>query len=514
MSPIPSTLATEAALAPGVLRALAMGVFAMAQLLLLGYSAHRYVTLARALDRRRRGSGGPRPPRAESARSREWPVVTVQLPLYNERRVAERLIAAVAALDYPRDRLEVQVLDDSTDDTRVRVDRAVAAARERGVEVRVLRRQVREGFKSGALANGLASARGELVAIFDADFVPRADFLRRMVPHFLDPRVGMAQARWGHLNRSRSSLTVAQAVMLDAHFRLEHGTRAACGLFFNFNGTAGIWRRRCIEAAGGWSSDTLTEDLDLSYRAQMAGWRFVYDGDVEVPGELPSDVGAFRTQQRRWAKGSIQTARKVLPALLRSALPPRVKIEAVVHLTGNAAYPLLMLLTLTLAPVLLAPRGLPPALAMALELAVFGLGMAPVAIFLAAGQWGRARPWGIARDVLAALVLGAGLAPNNTRAVLEALGSRVGEWERTPKTGEGLGPGSGPCYRAGRRRSGAVELALAAYLAVIAVAAWSRHEYRAAPFLLLPLAGLADMGVRSLRERTPAGGSAVRAARS
>jgi hypothetical protein len=513
VSPFSATPATEAAFATGMLRAAAVGVFCLAQAVLLAYSAHRYVILARAIGLRRRARALP-VPGDSTPDPAPWPEVTVQLPLYNERRVAERLIGAVAALDYPRDRFEIQVLDDSTDDTRARVDRAVAAARAAGARARVLRRASREGFKSGALANGLASARGELIAIFDADFVPPASFLRRMVPHFRDPRVGLAQARWGHLNRARSALTAAQAVMLDAHFRLEHRTRAAGGLFFNFNGTAGVWRRRCIEAAGGWSSDTLTEDLDLSYRAQLAGWKFVYDGSLEVPGELPAEASAFRTQQRRWAKGSIQTARKVLPALLRSELPRRVKLEAVVHLTGNAAYPLLMLLTLTLAPVLFDPGRLPPALALALALVVLGLGIVPVAIFLAAGQWGRAHPGRIARDVLAALALGAGLAPNNTRAVLEALGSRVGEWERTPKTGEGLRPGSGPCYRAGRRRSGALELGLAAYLGVIAIAAWSRHESLAAPFLVLPLAGFADMGVRSLREAPEAAARGGPVARS
>jgi cellulose synthase/poly-beta-1,6-N-acetylglucosamine synthase-like glycosyltransferase len=235
--------------------------------------------------------------------------VTVQLPVYNERAVVERIVDAASALDWPRDRLEIQVLDDSTDDTRTLAARAVARARARGVHVVHRVRDTRAGFKAGALAAGLAEAKGDLVAVFDADFVPPPDFLRGATPPFGDPEVGMVQACWTHLNRDRSPLTAAQAVLLDAHFRLEHRTRADAGLFFNFNGTAGVWRRSCIADAGGWSSDTLTEDLDLSYRAQRRGWRFVFLEDLEVPAELPAHFEALQAQQHRWAKGSIQTAR-------------------------------------------------------------------------------------------------------------------------------------------------------------------------------------------------------------
>ncbi|HNH49119.1 MAG TPA: glycosyltransferase, partial [Myxococcota bacterium] len=239
------------------------------------------------------------------------PLVTVQVPLYNERDVAPRLVEAVVALNWPPDRLQIQILDDSTDDTLVGCEAALRLARQKGVAVEVLRRSRREGYKAGALQAGLASARGELIAIFDADFVPAPDFLQRMVPSFADPAVGMVQARWGHLNEPASALTRAQALMLDGHFVVEHTARFRAGLWFHFNGTAGLWRRRCVEAAGGWSADTLTEDLDLSYRAQLAGWKFVYRVEEVVPAELPDSLSAFCTQQSRWARGSMQTLRKL-----------------------------------------------------------------------------------------------------------------------------------------------------------------------------------------------------------
>ncbi|MBI5711066.1 MAG: glycosyltransferase [Candidatus Eisenbacteria bacterium] len=450
---------------------------------------------------RRDPPGRPAPPLA-------WPAVTVQLPVYDERLVVERSIAAAAALDYPAGLLEIQVLDDSTDDTCALAAAAVARHRARGVNIVHLRRAGRAGFKAGALAGGLSCASGELVAIFDADFVPPADFLRRTVPHFADPRVGLVQARWGHLNRDRSALTTAQAVLLDAHFLLEHGSRSAGGLYFNFNGTAGVWRRACIEAAGGWSHDTLTEDLDLSYRAQLAGWRFVFVRDVVAPAELPGDMEALRSQQRRWAKGSIQTARKLLPNLLASPLPPRVKLEAVLHLTANAAYPLLLALALLLLPVLVVTTGASPPVTWALQAGTVLLGVLPVGLFLAAGQAASGgRGARIAWDVAAALVLGVGLSVNNARAVLEGLGPRLGEWERTPKSGERDG-GPAPAARARYTPAGAAagwgELALALYSAVLAAFALGMRDYRALPFALLLVAGFGAVGAGSLRARLAA----------
>lgn len=486
-----SSLAPTLVNALGMAQAAAIGLYALVQALLVAFAGHRWLVLGR----RRRGPL-PSPPPAPA----EWPPVTVQLPIYNERLVAERLVDAVAAFDYPRERLEIQVLDDSTDETRAIVAAAVARHAARGVDIRHMARASRDGYKAGALAAGLERARGELLAVFDADFVPGPDFLRRAVPYFADPRIGMVQARWGHLNRDRSALTRAQAVMLDAHFLLEHASRMARALFFNFNGTAGVWRRRCIADAGGWSHDTLTEDLDLSYRAQLAGWRFAVVPDLVAAAELPADVAALRSQQHRWAKGSIQTARKLLPRLLAAPLPARIKLEAALHLTGNAAYPLLLGLGLLLAPVLAGePRG-PAWAAWALQAGVAVLGIVPVTLYLAAGQRAAGRPWGAAaRDVAAALVLGAGLSLHNARAVFEGLGREVGDWERTPKSGDGGRRGAGPAYRARRRGTGRAELALAGYFAALALWSAAGGQWRPLPFVVLLAAGLGAVGWASRR---------------
>lgn len=481
-------------------------LYGTVQLVLVVFVSHRWLMLWRWWRARRDPPRRPAPPLA-------CPAVTVQLPVYNERLVVERLIGAVAALDYPAGLLEIQVLDDSTDDTSALAAAAVARYRARGVDIAHVRRAGRAGFKAGALAGGLERARGELVAVFDADFVPPPDFLRRTVPHFADPRVGMVQARWGHLNRDRSALTRAQSVLLDAHFLLEHRTRCGGGLFFNFNGTAGVWRRACIVDAGGWSHDTLTEDLDLSYRAQLAGWRFVFDPDVVAPAELPDDMEALKSQQRRWAKGSIQAARKLLPRLLASPLPPRVKLEAALHLTVNVAYPLLLALALLPPPALVVATLVPPSLAWALQAGTVLLGVLPAGLFLAAGQvasGGRAAR--IARDVAAALALGVGLSVNNARAVLEGLGPRLGEWERTPKSGErdgGPAPAAHARYASARAPAGWSEMALAVYSAALLALVLGARDWGAVPFALLLTAGFGAVGLGSLRASR--GGRAARA---
>jgi len=468
-------------------------LFAATQILLLLYSTHRLLTLRRWVRARRR----PRTPDIEPG---EWPTVTVQLPVFNERAVVERLIDSAARLDYPPHLLQIQILDDSTDETFLRAGNRAEHWRRQGVEIELRHRQDRAGFKAGALAAGLESASGEIIVVFDADFVPAPDFLRRIVPRFSEPRIGMVQARWGHLNRERSVLTAAQAVMLDAHFLLEHEARASEGLFFNFNGTAGAWRRACIEDAGGWTHDTLTEDLDLSYRAQLRGWKFVPATDVEARAELPADVLALKSQQRRWAKGSIQTARKVLPALLRSALPARVKLEAVIHLTANATYPLLLLSGVLLLAVITIPSSLPSGLAVALDVSAILCGVLPVTAFLCAGQLAAGRrAWRIPGAVLSALVVGAGLTVNNTLAVAGGLRKPLGDWERTPKTGEAAGA-IGRCVYATRRHPGAVlEILLAAFFAGLASFAWHEGRGRSIPFLLLLAIGLGYVGARSLR---------------
>jgi cellulose synthase/poly-beta-1,6-N-acetylglucosamine synthase-like glycosyltransferase len=482
-----------------------VAVYALAQGLIVAYSSHRYVTLWRWRTPRRAGV------RVARSAPEPLPKVAVQLPIFNERRVVTRLIDAAAALDYPADRLDLQVLDDSTDETTALAAEAVARHRARGVPIRLLHRERRAGFKAGALAAGLVATDASLIAVFDADFVPRPDFLRCMVPHFADPGVGMAQARWGHLNRGDSALTAAQAVMLDSHFLLEHAVRMERRLFFNFNGTAGVWRRAAIEAAGGWSHDTLTEDLDLSYRAQLAGWTFVFDPTVETPAELPADMEALKSQQRRWAKGSIQTARKLLPAVWRSRLPLGVKCEALIHLTSNVTYPLLLVLALLLLPVMLGTGTAPAALVWVVQGGVVLFGIVPVCLFLAAGQRAAGRRgWRVARDVAAALLLGVGLSVNNARAVCEGLGRRVGEWERTPKAGDRrTAPRLAP-YRAGARNAGNAERWLALYGVLLFALAWSAREWRALPFILLLSASFAAVGWAS---RRAGGRSATRLAR-
>ncbi|MEO5989131.1 MAG: cellulose synthase family protein [Candidatus Eisenbacteria bacterium] len=486
MIPAPEiTLPLLAAWCRDALQALAMVLYACCQLGLAMYSSHRFVVL----QRKRTARPVPLPPECIEAR---LPVVTVQLPIYNELAVVERLIDAAAELQYPADRFEIQVLDDSTDGTTACAAAAIARHRARGVDIVLVRRGSRVGYKAGALANGLKLARGEYLAVFDADFVPTPDFLRRLLPYFADPRVGCVQARWGHLNRGQSLLTAAQAVMLDAHFLLEHAVRMSRGLFFNFNGTAGVWRSACIRDAGGWSHDTLTEDMDLSYRAQLRGWRFVFDADVVVPAELPSDMQAFKSQQHRWAKGSIQTARKLLPAVFASDLPLAVKVEAFFHLTSNAAYPMLLLLSLLLLPVMLGRSFLSPVAVWALQGLVILTGVLPVTLFLAGGQReAGSRGWALVRDTLAALSLGVGLSLNNARAVLEGLGSQVGVFERTPKTGEKCGAGE-PAARSASatiRAAGRSELALACYFGALLLWAGLSSQWRALPFLgLLALA--------------------------
>jgi cellulose synthase/poly-beta-1,6-N-acetylglucosamine synthase-like glycosyltransferase len=366
----------------------------------------------------------------------KWPRVTVQLPIYNERYVVERLIESVCRFDYPKQLLEVQILDDSTDDTVDIVRALVRQMTERGTDVQYIHRDDRAGFKAGALKGGLKTAKGELLAIFDADFVPQPGFLKETIPYFTDPKVGMLQARWGHINSDYSLLTRAQSMGIDGHFGVEQAARAWSGFFMNFNGTAGIWRKQTIEDAGGWQADTLTEDLDLSYRAQLKGWKLKFVTEVVCPAEVPVTINAFKSQQHRWAKGSIQTAKKNLGKLFKSDIPLLVKIQAFLHLTHYMVHPMMLLVVLTSIPMLYSQwffdsLSLPIMLFTLLCLATCG----PSSMYLFS-QRILYRDWKTRIKFLPFLMcLGTGIAINNTKAVLEALFNVRSGFVRTPKYG-------------------------------------------------------------------------------
>jgi cellulose synthase/poly-beta-1,6-N-acetylglucosamine synthase-like glycosyltransferase len=366
----------------------------------------------------------------------KWPRVTIQLPIYNERYVVERLIESVCRFDYPKELLEVQILDDSTDDTVAIVQALVRQMIDRGIDVQYIHRDDRTGFKAGALKEGLITAKGELLAIFDADFVPQPSFLKETIPYFTNPKVGMLQARWGHINSDYSLLTRAQSIGIDGHFGVEQAARAWSGLFMNFNGTAGIWRRETIEDAGGWQADTLTEDLDLSYRAQLKGWTLKFVTEVVCPAEVPVTINAFKSQQHRWAKGSIQTAKKNLGKLFKSDIPLLVKIQAFLHLTHYMVHPMMLLVVLTSIPMLYSQwffdsLSLPVMLFTLLCLATFG----PSSMYLFS-QRILYRDWKTRIKFLPFLMcLGTGIAINNTKAVLEALFNIRSGFVRTPKYG-------------------------------------------------------------------------------
>ena len=418
---------------------------------------------------------------AAPAQGDDLPLVTIQLPLFNEATVATRLLDAVARMDYPTDRLEIQVLDDSTDETQTIVLSHVERHISQGVNFVYLHRTNRTGYKAGALEAGLRTAKGELIAIFDADFVPQPDFLRECVPHFQDLEVGMVQTRWGHMNRDRSLLTKVQALMLDGHHMVENRARFAAGCLFNFSGTGGIWRRRAIESCGGWQHDTLTEDLDLSYRAQLDGWKFIYREDVVSPAELPEDVSAFRAQQFRWAKGTVQTSRKLLDRVMNApGLSLTQRIEAFFHLTPHFAYPLMVLLSVLLLPalILMPATDMKTMLIIDLPLCIGTTGSLGAFYMLAQAAQGRPRFEAIKR-LPALIALGAGLAPHLTRAVVEGLESMAGEFVRTPKKGSREGR-----YRA-RASLPLLEVGLTLLSTVSVIASIETRHWFATPFAML-----------------------------
>jgi glycosyltransferase involved in cell wall biosynthesis len=412
------------------------------------------------------------------------PVVTVQLPLYNEATVVERLLDAVARFDYPADKFEIQVLDDSSDETEALARRKVQELCDRGLDAVYLRRPNRVGYKAGALEYGLESAKGTLVAIFDADFIPQPEFLRAVVGDFEDEKVGMVQTRWAHLNRDESLLTSVQALMLDGHHMVENRARFGSGCMFNFSGTGGIWRRAAIESAGGWQHDTLTEDLDLSYRAQLKGWRFIYRPDVVTPAELPAEMSAFRAQQYRWAKGTVQTARKLLGRVLRAKLSVRQRIEACFHFLPHFAYPLMLLLSILLLPALLVLPATDGRTLLLIDLPLCMGATGSLVTFYTLAETAQGRPvWEALRRLPALIALGAGLSPHLTRAVADGMGSMAGEFIRTPKRGEA----AGRYWQVARLPIIEIGLALVSFASVVA-SIETRHWF-ATPFAFLFMAG-------------------------
>jgi cellulose synthase/poly-beta-1,6-N-acetylglucosamine synthase-like glycosyltransferase len=445
---------------------------------------------------------GLRPPQPDPfAPGEVLPIVTVQLPFYNERFVAERLLDAAACLDWPRERLDIQVLDDSDDDTCPLVDERAAWWRRQGHDITVVRRTSRNGYKAGALANGLVTARGEFIAVFDADFIPPPDFLHATVPWFQDRGVGMVQTRWSFCNADHSWFTGIQSLLLGPHFSIEHRVRYQQGMFFNFNGTAGVWRKSAIDDAGGWQSDTVTEDLDLSYRAQLAGWRFVYREECQVPSELPVTMAAFRSQQQRWAKGSVQTARKILPRLLKERLPLAVKFEAVAHLIANVYWLLGTVVMLTLYPAITWRVGIGLHQVLRVDLPLFlatsGAIMSYFAIYsLRSGSRRVAQ-----LCLLPALTIG--LAPSISLSVLKGMFRSGGEFERTPKFGvrgrERI-PGLAFLYHQRNIPYILLNAVLFLYCLLPPLFAWRRETWLAVPLFLLFPFGFALVLAKDLKE--------------
>ena len=465
------------------------------------YGIHRYILVYHYYKYR------DQRPSAPARRFAEPPLVTIQLPIYNERYVIDRLIQAISRMDYPRDRLEVQVLDDSTDDTVLVARAAVEQAAASGLPIVYLHRTNRHGFKAGALQAGMKQARGEFIAIFDADFVPPPDFLRRTIDFFTDPGLGMVQTRWGYINRDYSWLTRIEAILLDGHFVMEHGGRHRAGLFFNFNGTAGVWRRTAIEDAGGWQHDTLTEDTDLSYRAQLRGWHFLYLPDVECPSELPVEMNAFKVQQARWAKGLIQTSKKVLPRLMRRRdVSWNRKLEAWWHLTANISYPLMIALCVLLLPAMIVRFYQGWFQMLYLDLPLFIASTMSISSFYMAAQ--RELYPGAWRKTLfympLVMAIGIGLTVTNSRAVIEALLGIKSSFKRTPKfrieskADKAVDRPAAIRYRRKIGWSPLLELALGTAFAWVTWYAIVNENYLTLPFLLIFVVGYFITGFLSI----------------
>ncbi|MBC7926364.1 MAG: glycosyltransferase [Bryobacteraceae bacterium] len=456
------------------------------------YGLHRYETMRLFLKHRKKLTEGPAG-RWEALQA-DLPRVTIQLPIYNEKYVVERLIEETLKMDYPWDRLQLQVLDDSTDETHPFTEGLVARWQALGYPIEYKHRTNRHGFKAGALQEGLETATGEFVAVFDADFIPPPDFLRRTMDYFTDPDVGVVQTRWTYLNRHYNILTEVEAMLLDGHFVLEHGARYGSGLFFNFNGTAGILRKCMIHDAGGWQHDTLTEDSDLSYRAQMKGWKFVYIPGVECPSELPVEMHGFQVQQSRWSKGLTQVALKLLPSILRSKLPRRVKFEAFMHLTPNISYPLMVVVSALMLPVMIVRFYMGWRQMVFLDLPLIVASFWSLTSFyvyahreLYPKTWTRAI-W----FVPALMAAGVALTISNTRAVIEALLGVQTAFVRTPKYAIVQSQKLQMTNARYRSRSGwlpYMELVIGSYFLYMIFFAIESYNFLVLPFLMIFMAG-------------------------
>jgi cellulose synthase/poly-beta-1,6-N-acetylglucosamine synthase-like glycosyltransferase len=462
------------------------------------YGWHRYYLVYLYMKHK---DQAPLPPEPLTA----FPPVTVQLPIYNEMYVADRLIDAVCEMDYPRELLEIQVLDDSTDETKDIAELAVRRHAARGFNIRHLHRVDRRGYKAGALEAGLKDSTGKYIAIFDADFIPPKAFLQRTLPYLEQrPELGMVQARWGHINQDYSLLTKIQSIMLDAHFVLEHGGRNRAGCFFNFNGTAGVWRRDAIDDAGGWQHDTLTEDLDLSYRAQLRGWKFLFVPDLVSPAEVPVEMNSFKSQQHRWAKGSIQTCMKLLPQILTSDQPLSVKAEAFFHLSANFNYLLMSLLSILMFPAMWVRYNMGWTEMLLIDVPLFLAATLSVCNFYMVSQRELYPDWRSRLKYLPFLMsIGIGLCVNNTRAVLEALFKKQSEFARTPKYGieRDSDEWVGKKYHQSVGVQPLIELALGLYFTGTVFYALINQIYGTLPFLMLFQVGFLYTGLLSIMQQ-------------
>jgi cellulose synthase/poly-beta-1,6-N-acetylglucosamine synthase-like glycosyltransferase len=465
-------------------------------ILLSFYGVHRYTMCYQYFKYKK--NYDPNPPRHFA----ELPHITVQLPIFNEQFVIDRLLEAVCAMEYPSEKLEIQVLDDSTDETTAVASAIVDRYAALGHPIVYIHRTNRHGFKAGALDAGLKVAKGEFIAIFDADFVPPPDWIMKVVHHFAQPEIGMVQTRWTHLNRNYSMLTQIEAILLDGHFVLEHGARARSGEFFNFNGTAGMWRRQAITDGGGWQHDTLTEDTDLSYRSQMAGWKFKYLPEVECPSELPIEMTAFKTQQARWAKGLIQTSIKILPRVFRSNTTWRNKVESVYHLTANLSYPLMVVMSALLIPAMICRFYQGWFQMLLIDVPLFTASTFSIAVFYVMSQRELfPNDWKKTFYYLPFLMaLGIGLTVTNTKAVMEAIFGIKSAFVRTPKyrVAQKGQKSQAAKYRKRLKLTPWIELLLGFYFLAAIIYTFMNHNYFTAPFLILFVLGYWYTGLMSL----------------